>query len=68
MRRTSITLIYAIEAAGSRRPRGVMVSVFFCVLLVCLLLVGYGILVVGSECILLLPKVRTIYSLILVRL
>ena len=27
--RTAIALTYAIEAAGSRRPGGVMVSVFF---------------------------------------
>ena len=32
--RTAIALTYAIEAAGSRRPGGVMVSVFFYVLLV----------------------------------
>ncbi len=34
VQRTAIALTYAIEAAGSRWPGGVMVSVFFYVLLV----------------------------------
>ena len=60
---TAIALTYAIEPSGSQRPGGVMVSVFFYVLLV---VVGCGMLVVGLSVI--VPKVRTIHSLILVRL
>ncbi len=56
--RTAIALTYAIEAAGSPRPGGVMVSVFFLCAACSLLLVGCGMLVVGLECTLLVLKVR----------
>ena len=56
---TTITLTYAIEAAGSRQPGGVMVSALFYVLLVCCCWSVEGCWLRVRECTLLVHKVRT---------